>query len=230
MVIAMLLAHLVGDFILQWDKLAYWKSVSYAGVLVHCLIVTLCTLAFGLVTDPSWWPWLLFISAGHLAIDTFGFYKRPPIKPLYWFLIDQTAHMFFIFFALIASSMLTTMGLKLQMSQFFQGEHWMVWALAYAFLTMPAWVTLKFFTYGVVDGGAPKFVDGKRKYTAMGERMLIATLVLTGQFVLLPLIAIPRLILDWPMMRKRENRPIYFFEMVGSVVVAIGIGMALRLL
>jgi hypothetical protein len=59
MVTAMLLAHLVGDFILQFDSVARWKSESFTGVVVHSLIVTAVTPLFGLAVDPAWWPWLL---------------------------------------------------------------------------------------------------------------------------------------------------------------------------
>lgn len=48
MVIAMYLAHLVGDFILQWDNLAQWKSRELKGVLVHGLIIFLTTWFFSL--------------------------------------------------------------------------------------------------------------------------------------------------------------------------------------
>ena len=35
MVIAMFLAHLVGDYVLQWDELAAWKAREMKGVIVH---------------------------------------------------------------------------------------------------------------------------------------------------------------------------------------------------
>jgi hypothetical protein len=39
MIVALFLAHLVGDYVLQWDKLANWKSRALPGVLAHGLIV-----------------------------------------------------------------------------------------------------------------------------------------------------------------------------------------------
>ena len=46
MIISMFLAHLVGDYILQWDELALWKSREYKGVFVHGLIVSIITFLF----------------------------------------------------------------------------------------------------------------------------------------------------------------------------------------
>ena len=40
---AMLLAHLLGDYVLQNDALARWKSRSLWGVAAHGAVVTACT-------------------------------------------------------------------------------------------------------------------------------------------------------------------------------------------
>ena len=69
MIIAMLLAHLVGDYILQWDALAYRKSREIRGVLLHGGIVTAVTVLFALPFDAAWWPWALGIGVIHTAID-----------------------------------------------------------------------------------------------------------------------------------------------------------------
>jgi hypothetical protein len=48
MVIAILLSHLFGDYILQWDSLSRWKSQALGGVLVHGAIVIAITWLFSL--------------------------------------------------------------------------------------------------------------------------------------------------------------------------------------
>ena len=53
MITSMFLAHLVGDYILQWDSLAMWKSREYKGVLAHTLVVSLSLLKLtGKVHEP----------------------------------------------------------------------------------------------------------------------------------------------------------------------------------
>ena len=59
MITAMLLAHLVGDYVLQWDALAAWKSRALAGVAVHAAIVTAVTWLFALPFAPDWWQGIL---------------------------------------------------------------------------------------------------------------------------------------------------------------------------
>ncbi len=69
MIIAMLMAHLVGDFLLQNDTIARWKSRELKGVLVHGTIVLAVTLVFALAFDTTWWPWALFVGLTHTLVD-----------------------------------------------------------------------------------------------------------------------------------------------------------------
>ena len=49
MIAAMLLAHIVADYVLQWDGLVRWKSERLSGVVVHG----------GIVLRAPIKPWLL---------------------------------------------------------------------------------------------------------------------------------------------------------------------------
>ncbi len=57
MIISMFLAHLVGDYILQWDALALAKSREFKGVLLHSIIIFIvtftqdCMLLFALLSE-----------------------------------------------------------------------------------------------------------------------------------------------------------------------------------
>ena len=68
--------------------------------------------------------------------------------------------------------------------------------LGYVFITMPTWVLLKFVVYGLMKGQAPDFPAGPNKYVGITERVLIATLVAFGQVLLVPLVALPRLVME----------------------------------
>jgi hypothetical protein len=101
MVIAMLLAHLVGDFILQWDRLALWKSRELKGVVFHGLLILVVTWLFSLPFDATWWPGVWFISITHFIIDVTQLYIKFRVPPLLRFLVDQLLHFSIIFIALI---------------------------------------------------------------------------------------------------------------------------------
>ena len=102
MVIAMFLAHLVGDYVLQWDALAQWKSRELRGVVAHSIVLFAVTALFAAPIAPDWWWGVLLISVSHFLVDAVQFLFRPPIAPLRRFFIDQLLHFLFSIAALVA--------------------------------------------------------------------------------------------------------------------------------
>ena len=241
----MLLAHLFGDYILQWDNLSLWKSKRLSGVLLHGLIVTGVTLIFALLIDPSWWPWAILIGLTHTIIDALELPIRRRMASqqsgkgaLALFVGDQSAHLTFIALALIWSGYLEAPSLTDGVIAASYNNKFLAFTLGYAFLTMPAWIIIRFFICGFMNGTAPDFsmrLGGK--YLGMLERGLILTFVLFGQFILIPLATLPRLIVEWS---QPAGQPVgyqafasrrgvlYVTELLVSVALAVAIGMVLR--
>src|SRR5688572_24850795 len=113
MIAANILAHLVGDFILQPNALARWKSNSQAGVLVHGLVVLLATLAITVPIDWQWWPWAVMIGVVHTIIDSVQLWARRAMlfqergaSAFVRFVGDQFLHLSIIMLALVFSGYL----------------------------------------------------------------------------------------------------------------------------
>lgn len=229
MVIAMFLAHLMGDFVLQWDGLAQWKSRELTGVVVHTLVVFAVTALLALPIDPAFWPGVVFISASHFLIDAAQFYFRPAISPLARFAVDQSLHLTTILLALVWSGYLEWGSLGPGIVASAQETPALTALLGYTFLTMPAWVLLKFVVYGVVKHEPPDFPAGPNKFVGIFERVAIATLVLFGPVLLVPLVALPRVIVTWPRV-TRGNDSVYLIEFLSSAGLAIVVGLGLNAL
>jgi hypothetical protein len=230
MVLAMLLAHLVGDFILQWDRLALWKSRELKGVVFHGTVIWLVTWVFALPFGPEWWWGVLLIGITHFLIDVTQLYVKFPIPALLRFVLDQFFHLLFIFMALVWGGYLNPATLGADLMNSINARPYLAALLGYAFITMPTWVLLKFTIYGLVKGSPPNFPEGPNKFVGILERILITTLIAFGQFLLIPLVALPRLILDWPRVVKSGREPIYASELIASVSLAVVVGFGLRLL
>ena len=230
MIIAMFLAHLVGDYILQWDRLALWKSRELKGVLAHGLVVSFVTFLFILPFNPIWWQGAAFISILHIAIDAVQLKVKPPILPLFRFILDQIAHIAVIIVALAAGGYLTSSIVMADVIPAIHDDRLWLYLLGYAFITMPAWVLVKFAAYGLVKGSGPAFPGISNKYLGILERILITTFVALGQFILVPFIAIPRLVVEWPVVRDGEETAVYLAEFLASITLAVLIGLALSLL
>lgn len=230
MVMAMILAHLVGDFILQWDALALWKSTQLRGVLVHGAIVFAVTWLFIQPFDPGWWQGVVFISLTHVAIDAASLLRPPPFSPLVRFTVDQVLHFLMIFLALIAGGFLSWGSVGSDFVAAALATPRLTAVTAYAFITMPAWVVLKFAVYAAVKHAPPDFPAKPSKYVGIAERLLIATFVALGQIFLVPLVTLPRVVSAWPQLRNHQLDAVYLTEFVASATLAVGTGIFLRLL
>jgi hypothetical protein len=230
---AMILAHLVGDYVLQWDALAIWKGKALSGALAHGALVTAVTLGFAWALDPAWWLWALLIGLTHTLVDALWLLNRRlplnrQLAPLPRFILDQCLHFTFIVLALIGSGAVAMPQLPALMLADLQAYRALTYLLGYVFITMPAWIMVEFLVYGLVRAPAPHFSPGANKYLGIAERGLIMTFVLTGQFILVPLVALPRLVFEGPKVYGRDTATTYLAEVLVSMALAVAIGLALR--
>jgi hypothetical protein len=240
MVISVLLSHLFGDYILQWDSLSRWKSQAFSGVLVHGAIVLAVTWLFSLPFDLTWWPWALFIGLTHTLVDALELPVRKRLAATNsgaWaiglLIIDQILHLSLISFALVQSGYLELPSLSADILAALTNNRTLTFFLGYAFLTMPAWILVEFMVYGLIKGTAPDFSEAvKNKYVSILERGLIATFVLLGQFILVPLVAVPRLMVELKQEPRGQNEGqgsrLFVAELLASVTLAVVIGLGLR--
>jgi hypothetical protein len=233
MVMAMFIAHLVGDYLLQWDALAGWKSRECKGALVHGLIVLLVTWLFSLPFDPSWWPWVLFIGLTHTAVDVVEVPLRRQTagrgsSALMLFIVDQAIHVAVILFALVASGYLALPSLLSDILTALADNRLLAFVLGYIFITLPAWILVEFAVFGLIRGSAPDFAQATNKYVGSLERTLMTTFVLLGQFLLVPLVALPRLIFEGPQVIGSRRSTIYLAELLASTGLAVVTGLVLR--
>ncbi len=233
MIIAMLLAHLVGDYVLQWDALANWKGRAVKGAVCHGSIVLAVTLLFAVLIDPAWWPWAVLIGVTHTFIDAswVGLNRRWANRGMYGLvrlMIDQTLHLSIIFGAIVLSGYIQPIGLLETIGAEVQTHRVWAVALAYVLISIPAWIFIEFVFYGLINGSAPDFGRVKKyKYVGSLERGLIATFVATGQFALVPVVALPRLVLESPQYFGDNRTTLYLAEWLGSMALAVLIGLVL---
>lgn len=97
LLIKLVLAHLLGDFLLQpvsWVKAKEALKIRawplYLHVLMHgCLIMFF-------VNDLHFWPWALLLAGIHFFIDTLKLYLQTKDTQRIAFFADQAAHLFSI--------------------------------------------------------------------------------------------------------------------------------------
>lgn len=228
MLAMMLLAHLIGDYVLQFNALVRWKTRSLWGVLAHGAIITVVTVLAALTVQPAWWPYALLIGASHTLIDIVRARLIVPPTPgldLLYFLLDQTAHLGIIVAVTLWSKALTATP------DWFNPQA-IVLTAGLLFLLQPAWVLLRFLVRGVWgESAAPPLGTGE-KYFPMLERVAIALLALTGMGYLIPLALLPGRI---ERLQGQEHNIMIlirggdsWIENALSILFALGVGLGLR--
>lgn len=90
------LAHLIADFILQFEELYQLKVRSFLGQLVHVLIHGLVTafVLFPYLNEPLILVYIVALMAEHLIQDLikYHFTKKFPHKAFIYYSIDQVIH------------------------------------------------------------------------------------------------------------------------------------------
>jgi hypothetical protein len=230
MIQAMILAHLLGDYVLQTDNLARWKSRSVWGIIIHGAVVAFSTWLCSLPFTSGWWPYALGIGVLHTLVDTVRVKIRPaePTTGLFLFVADQAAHALTIAAGLAWSGWLEPHSAETAFGTWLQTGHRLPFIISYILLTMPAWVSVHFVVRGM--GVESTSLPGRpgEKYLGMIERSLIATVVLVGQFLLIPLVVAPRLALDGRNGRVEAEQIGYVSELLISIGLAIAVGLFLK--
>ena len=92
----LILAHLIADFILQFEELYQLKVRSFLGQLFHVLIHGLVSLAilYPYLNEPVIWAFAAGIVVIHLTQDLikYSFTKKTPANTFIYFTIDQFCH------------------------------------------------------------------------------------------------------------------------------------------
>jgi hypothetical protein len=226
----MVLAHLLGDYVFQTDNLVRWKLRSLWGIVAHGAVVALWLWLCSLPFTFDWWPYALGIGVTHTLIDIIRarMGSTSPAVDLLLFLADQAVHGLTIVLGLSLSGWLTPKPAETAFGQWLQSDNHLIFIIAYVLLTMPAWVSVHFLVRGM--GASSTSLPGQpgEKYLGMIERGLIATFVLMGQFLLVPLVVAPRLALDGQSGRLEAERLGYLNETLISVALAIAVGLFLK--
>lgn len=198
MLAILIISHLLGDYIFQFDVIARWKARSIWGVVAHGGIVTLTTLVCVLAVYSVWWPYAVLIGLLHTLIDIVRarlLHTRNTKEDLAWFLLDQATHLAVIFGAVQATdapALADLGGLVAPALSPLVTANVLIPVIAYLLLFQPAWVGLRFIVRGLYGADAAPNLGLGEKYQPMVERFLIATCVCFGYFYLIPLVLLPR--------------------------------------
>jgi hypothetical protein len=232
----LLLAHMLGDFVTQPLVLVAMKRKGWLGIIIHSAIVTAFTAALAWGQFPHWWAWTLLLGLSHAFIEHFRtFYvKDGDRKGLYHFLLDQAAHLGVIVFIAAVS----VHWRPPELASIFNGtasveSRLMVYLIALVFLVWSAPI-LEAETVGTligcnnkVGGNSVRVMPIDRLLGAL-ERLAAVSLVLNGCLYLAPVSFLLRIYVQRGQWRGQPSRKRLITKMATSFLLAIATGLVLR--
>jgi len=199
---ALLLGHLLGDFVFQTDDMARDKNTDAKTLLRHCLIYALCMIVGAFVAASGMQTLVIagVLSLAHASVDVFFRFLRGKIHGTPGlFLADQTVHIAVIF---VVASVIAARGVAIPcLASLFRWYvsllrgstaglatsyvRLVVYLCALVFCTKPAAVFVRIVLDWLKEKDAIKAQTSKQqqtgRYIGMLERVLVFLLCVTGQ-------------------------------------------------
>jgi hypothetical protein len=232
----LLLAHMLGDFVTQPLMLVAMKRKGWRGIILHSAIVTALTAALAWGQFPHWWVWTLFLGITHAFIEHFRtFYVQDGSRGgLYHFLLDQAAHLGVIVFIAAVS----VHWQPVELASLFNGtasveSRLIVYLIALIFLvwSVPILEAETVATLiGCHDNVGGKSVRVRPVDRLLGaiERLAAVSLVLSSCLYLAPVSLLLRSYVQRGQWRDQPSRNCLITKMATSFLAAMATALVLR--
>ena len=178
MLIRLLLAHILADFVLQTKKMVENKSWGSKYMLLHIAIVSITVLALSVS-----WKIALIITVSHWVIDSVKerLQKKNIINQHLLFVADQLLHLL-----VIVSVWCFTLGLLKPLYDAvlfpFTNYKTSLYLLSYAIAIWPLGYLIKFALHKMAPQTDTEKFEHGGKLIGQFERIIILTFVLLGQY------------------------------------------------
>ena len=177
--IRLLLAHVLSDFVLQTKKMVIHKGWFSRYLFLHILVVYICTVAF-----TGWWLTAIAIAVTHYVIDGLKTEtkKRQLATDLVLFVVDQILHILILLF-FWAFQTNTTGGLLNILTLPLQDYNISLILLGYLIVSNPVGYIIAFSTKTMIkENNQGENNEQGGKSIGIYERIIILTFVLMGQY------------------------------------------------
>jgi len=200
----LILAHLIADFILQFEELYQLKIRSFLGHLFHALIHGLVSLAllYPYLNVLQIWIFATGIVLVHLAQDLikYSFTKKTPANTFIYFMTDQLCHVLVIstIFLFPISHEVRGFPAFPGMDTLYRMNVWTLDVIFFILLTLAGSYVLNAFTKSYLKGHSPLYLISSTEMThAILERSLVAWILISSAspwtLLLIPCVGVLRL-------------------------------------
>jgi len=216
LLLKLILAHVLGDFLLQpngWVKAKEANKIKayqlYLHILIHFILIMF------LVWDWSFWPWATLIAGSHLLIDSIKLYLQQKKYNRFLFFADQILHVFVLFFIwyLYDRSVLTLFPLNL--------NYLLVWVTTLFILTQPLSIAIKIFISKWTPYREDKENDSLEdagKYIGYLERLLIFVFIISNHWEAVGFLITAKSVFRFGDLKASKERKLTEYVLIGTLI------------
>ena len=230
--IPLILAHLLGDFILQPNSWVADKEKKKGGsIYLYCHILLHTVLAFLFLWDFKLWWIALIVGVTHFFIDWAKLHFQNPKTKRTWFFIDQIAHLavigaisLFYFPYFIWEDLFNIRHLEL--------------ATAIVFLTVPSSILIK----TIISIWTPITVDHSKlqteslvnagKYIGILERLLVFVFILVNHWEGVGFMIAAKSVFRFSDLAEAKQRKLTEYVLIGTLLsfgIAVLTGILIKI-
>ncbi|WP_299317679.1 DUF3307 domain-containing protein [uncultured Maribacter sp.] len=213
--IKLVLAHLIGDFVLQPTRWVLHKQSNkikskflYLHVLLHFALYML------FLWDLSLWKIALIVTIAHFVIDVLKLYSNDLFKnKSIPFFIDQILHILVIYCCAFYTDLYThTISL-------FENLDWYL-VTAIVFVTYPAAIIMGMILEGMSNQIETdhKSLPNAGKYIGMIERLFVLIFIVIGRWEVIGLLIAAKSVFRFNDLKERNNRKLTEYILIGTLV------------
>lgn len=215
LLIKLILAHLIGDFLLQpssWVAAKEKKKLAayqlYLHAIIHWLLIML------LVWDGSFMKWAALIAVIHLITDAIKLYLQKADTKRTWFFVDQFIHLLSIWLIFCWYKGYT----RPDWSVF--NQHILLLITLLIFLTTPASVIIKTFIAKWTPDGNQKdqSLQHAGKYIGFLERLLVFVFLIFNHWEAVGFLLAAKSIFRFGDLKESKDRKLTEYVLIGTLL------------
>lgn len=224
--IKLLIAHILGDFVLQPDSwVASKKEKRHKSKFLYFHgLVLLGSLLVILQFDLSYWPYILLIVISHLFIDLIKLDLEGKIKPTLLFVSDQIIHLI-----VIALVVYLKTPFKIDFDELYSPKY-LLFILALLSVTFVASIVMKvIMSRWVLEEDKPEdSLKNAGKYIGVLERLFVFGFILLNQWSAIGLLITAKSVFRFSDLTRAKDRKLTEYILIGTLIsfgFAIVIGL-----
>jgi len=229
--IKLLIAHIIGDFVLQPDRWVKDKKAKkhkskflYLHGLVH-LIALLIVLQF----NWSYLPYILIIVVSHLVIDAIKLNLEGKFNTRLLFVIDQLLHVIIIGFMVYLND-----PYSIDLESIYSKES-LIFILAILLITYVSAIIMKMImsTWNLEEDKSEDSLKNAGKYIGILERLFVFGFIILNQWSAIGLLIAAKSVFRFGDLSRAKDRKLTEYILIGSLIsfgLAILIGLSYKYL